>query len=108
MLLDAVDAVLAGEPGRSVEIALPVPVPRSYLARVEPLAIAPAPAGRAEAAGRATVLVDLHDLTAVQPGARKRAGLVAHRSRALRPPHLGSASPRVKVGPSASLPSCAA
>lgn len=78
LLLEAVDAVLAGGAGRAVEFALPVPVERHLAARVEPL-----PAATAEGTA---VLVALHDLTSVAQAERMRVDFIANVSHELRTP----------------------
>ena len=56
VVLEAMQAVSSGRPGRTVEYTLPVPVERSFSARIEPL---PEPA----ADGTVAILA-LHDLSA--------------------------------------------
>lgn len=75
-LLAAVDAVLAGEPGRSMEISFPVPVERHYAVRVEPLG--------ADSLDAAVVM--FHDLTALEQTERMRTDFVANVSHELKTP----------------------
>ncbi len=77
-LLDAAELVLAGEPGREVEFALPGPSDREFRAMLEPL-----PHEGAE--GIAAVLT-LHDVTALRLMERMRADFVANASHELRTP----------------------
>lgn len=75
-LLDAVDAVLAGAEGRSIEVTFPVPVERHFAVRVEPLG---------EDLPDAAVAV-FHDLTALEQTERMRADFVANVSHELKTP----------------------
>jgi len=77
-VLEAADAVLAGEPGREAEFLLPVPVERSFIARVERL--------DAMAADGSLVILALHDITAVRRIEQMRADFVANASHELRTP----------------------
>lgn len=77
-LLDAAELVLAGEPGREVEFALPGPAEREFRAMLEPL-----PHEGAE--GIAAILT-LHDVTALRLMERMRADFVANASHELRTP----------------------
>ncbi len=77
-LLAAVDAALTEGAGRTVEIALPVPVERQLAAHVEPVP------GRLPDAS-AAILV-LHDVTALTRADRMRADFVANASHELRTP----------------------
>jgi two-component system phosphate regulon sensor histidine kinase PhoR len=75
-LLAAVDAVLAGDSGQSVEISFPVPVERHFAVRVEPLgALSP----------DAAVAI-FHDLTALEQTERMRTDFVANVSHELKTP----------------------
>jgi two-component system, OmpR family, phosphate regulon sensor histidine kinase PhoR len=78
VLIDAVDAALASGSGRTVEFTLPVPVERSFSARVEPLP-------RSIADGT-VALLSLHDLTQMKRTDRMRADFVANASHELRTP----------------------
>jgi two-component system phosphate regulon sensor histidine kinase PhoR len=75
-LIAAVDAVLAGASGQSLEISFPVPVERHFAVRVEPLG---------EALPDAAVAV-FHDLTALEQTERMRADFVANVSHELKTP----------------------
>jgi len=77
-LNEAVDRVLAGEPGREVEVTLALPVERVLAARVEPASLP-------EAGGR-SALVALYDMTEVKQADRLRADFVANASHELRTP----------------------
>ncbi|MHA1114129.1 MAG: histidine kinase dimerization/phospho-acceptor domain-containing protein, partial [Alphaproteobacteria bacterium] len=76
-ILDAVDEVLAGAPGRNVETIVTAPTKRQLSARIEPLA--------ASATGAAAILL-LHDVTEVKDMERMRADFVANASHELRTP----------------------
>jgi len=58
-LLDAAELVLAGQPGREVEFALPGPVEREFRAMLEPLP-------QHEGVDGAAAIVTLHDVTALR------------------------------------------
>lgn len=75
-LVEAVDRVLAGEQGLSIEVTSRVPVDRSFAVRIEPL-------GRdiADAA-----IIAFHDLTALEKTDRIRADFVANVSHELKTP----------------------
>lgn len=75
-LLAAVDDVLAGAEGRSIEIAFPVPVERHFAVRVEPLG---------EDSPDAAVAV-FHELTALEQTERMRTEFVANVSHELKTP----------------------
>ncbi len=77
-LIEAVDATLAGGPGRVVEFALPVPVERSLSARVQRLPD--------RAAEGIAALLTLHDLTTIKRADQMRADFVANVSHELRTP----------------------
>jgi len=77
-VLEAVDAVLAGAGGTEAEFILPVPVERSFIARVERL-------GQGGADGTAAILA-LHDITTVRRLEQMRADFVANASHELRTP----------------------
>ncbi|MFZ5791498.1 MAG: ATP-binding protein [Pseudomonadota bacterium] len=76
-LIDAVDAVLAGQGGREIELLFPVPVERVLKARVEPLA--------GDGAGP-FALIAFQDMTAAKRTDRMRADFVANVSHELRTP----------------------
>ena len=75
-LLDAVDAVLEGAKGQSIEISFPVPIERHFAVRVEPLG---------EDLPDAAIAV-FHDLTALEQTERMRADFVANVSHELKTP----------------------
>jgi two-component system phosphate regulon sensor histidine kinase PhoR len=77
-VIDAVVAALDSGSGHIVEFSLPVPVERSFLARVEPL---PVPI-----ADGTVALFTLHDITQVKRTDRMRADFVANASHELRTP----------------------
>jgi two-component system phosphate regulon sensor histidine kinase PhoR len=77
-VIDAMAAALDSRSGRIVEFSLPVPVERSFLARVEPL---PRPI-----ADGTVALLTLHDITQVKRTDRMRADFVANASHELRTP----------------------
>jgi two-component system phosphate regulon sensor histidine kinase PhoR len=77
-LIEAVDAVLAGGPGRIVEFNLTVPLERALSARIEPLA--------QRTADGTVCLVTLHDLTQIKRADQMRADFVANASHELRTP----------------------
>jgi len=77
-LLEAVDAAMRGEPGRLIDLSLPVPIERSLRARVEALPT--------RIAGGAVVLITLHDLTSIKRADQMRADFVANASHELRTP----------------------
>jgi len=78
-LLDAAELVLAGQPGREVEFALPGPVEREFRAMLEPLP-------QHEGVDGAAAIVTLHDVTALRQMERMRADFVANASHELRTP----------------------
>ncbi|MGH6961063.1 MAG: ATP-binding protein, partial [Dongiaceae bacterium] len=77
-VIDAVAAAFDSSEGRIVEFSLPVPVERSFLARVEPL---PRPIADGTAA-----LLTLHDITQAKRTDRMRVDFVANASHELRTP----------------------
>jgi two-component system phosphate regulon sensor histidine kinase PhoR len=77
-VIDAVAGAFESGEGRIVEFLLPVPVERSFLARVEPL---PRPIADGTAA-----LLTLHDITQVKRTDRMRVDFVANASHELRTP----------------------
>ena len=77
-VIDAVAAAFDSGTGRVVEFSLPVPVERSFLARVEPL---PRPIADGTAA-----LLTLHDITQGKRTDRMRVDFVANASHELRTP----------------------
>ncbi len=76
--IEAVDAVLAGGPGRVVEFSLAVPVERALSARIEPLS--------QRTADGTVCLVTLHDMTQIKRADQMRADFVANASHELRTP----------------------
>ncbi len=76
-LIDAVEAVLEGGPGREVELVFPVPVERVLRARVEPLV------GEAD---QLLALIAIQDMTAARRTDQMRADFVANVSHELRTP----------------------
>ncbi len=85
LVLEAVDAVLAGGASRSVEFALPVPVERTLEARVKPFA-RPAAEGGDPDGTETAVLLTLHDITLLKRSEQMRADFVANASHELRTP----------------------
>lgn len=85
LVLEAVDAVLAGGASRSVEFALPVPVERTLEARVKPFT-RPAVDGDTPDATETAVLLTLHDITLLKRSEQMRADFVANASHELRTP----------------------
>jgi two-component system phosphate regulon sensor histidine kinase PhoR len=77
-VIDAVAAAFESGEGRIVEFSLPVPVERTFLARVEPL---PRPI-----ADGTVALLTLHDVTQAKRTDRMRADFVANASHELRTP----------------------
>jgi two-component system phosphate regulon sensor histidine kinase PhoR len=77
-LLAAVDTILTGGPGRSVEFDLASPVERHMVARIDPLP--------ARTEDGVVLLVSLHDLTSVKRAEQMRADFVANASHELRTP----------------------
>ncbi len=75
-LLAAMDAVLAGAAGQSIDISFPVPIERHFAVRVEPLG---------EDLPDAAVAV-FHDLTALEQTERMRSDFVANVSHELKTP----------------------
>ncbi|MFN8720954.1 MAG: ATP-binding protein [Rhodospirillales bacterium] len=83
-LLDAVDQVLAGGPPRTLEFTVPVPVETTFEARVIPFRPdATEPDGEAD---DASVIVTLHDISAIKRSDQMRADFVANASHELRTP----------------------
>ncbi len=76
VLVEAVDRVLAGAGGQSIEIGFPVPVERHFAVRVEPLGPELPDAA----------LVAFHDLTALEKTERMRADFIANVSHELKTP----------------------
>jgi len=77
-VLEAIEAVLAGAPGRECEFTQPVPMERVFLARVV-LPVGLPPDG-------AAAMLTLHDLTDLKRIERMRADFVANASHELRTP----------------------
>ncbi|CAA7619228.1 putative two-component sensor histidine kinase, classical system [Candidatus Terasakiella magnetica] len=78
-LLEAVEAVLgASATARECEFTLPVPVERTFTARVDAL--------EGQSSDGGTLLLTLHDLTAIKRMERMRADFVANASHELRTP----------------------
>lgn len=77
-VLEAVDAALAGEPGRDVVLSLPVPLERDFRVRVEPLPHRPD-----EGTG---ILLVLIDVTAIVRTEQMRVDFIANVSHELRTP----------------------
>lgn len=78
LILEAVEAVLAGGSGREVAYVVPVPVRRDFSLRIEPL-----PTPTAEGA---VAMLMLHDVTALVRMEQMRADFVANASHELRTP----------------------
>lgn len=77
-LLEAVGTVLAGGSGQEVPFESPGPVPRIFLARIEPLPVM--------AVDDAVALLTFHDVTALKRVEQMRADFVANASHELRTP----------------------
>lgn len=77
-LLEAVDRVLAGGEGQTVEVTIPVPVSRTYQAHIEPLP-------RPTTLGTVAIL-SLHDVTTLKSSERMQADFIANASHELRTP----------------------
>ena len=77
-LLNAVDAILRGEPARSVEFTLSVPVERVLRAHVAPI--------DGPALDGATALVRLYDITELRRGEQLRADFIANAGHELKTP----------------------
>ncbi len=84
-VLAAVDTVSAGIPSISEEIALPVPVPRSFTLHVARLPGTEGPADLGDPGGPRVILV-LHDETRAKKAEQSRADFVANASHELRSP----------------------
>lgn len=82
LVLGAVDAAIGGASSRTLDLSMPVPVERTFQVRVQPFR-QDQPDG--EKAG-CTVLVTLHDVTAMKRSERMRADFVANASHELRTP----------------------
>ena|SRR5579862_1062658 len=83
LLLAAADAVLRGEPARSVDFTLSVPVERMLRAQVAPLATGP---GQGSAQGGAAAILTLHDVTELKRSEQLRADFVANAGHELKTP----------------------
>ncbi|HEV7368411.1 ATP-binding protein [Arenibaculum sp.] len=82
-VLAAVDAVLAGKASRNLEFTLPVPVERVFQARIKRFR----PEARdAEDVPETSVILTLHDITAIKRMEQTRADFVANASHELRTP----------------------
>jgi two-component system, OmpR family, phosphate regulon sensor histidine kinase PhoR len=82
-LLAAADAVLGGEPTRSVEFALSVPVERVLRAHFARIANAPA---HGPALDGAVAILTLHDVTALKRSEQMRADFIANAGHELKTP----------------------
>lgn len=77
-LLEACDAVLAGQAGREIQVTMPVPVERIFRAYVERLGV--------RAIDGTVAILSLHDLTTSKRMEQMRADFVANASHELRTP----------------------
>jgi two-component system, OmpR family, phosphate regulon sensor histidine kinase PhoR len=82
-VLSAVDAVLGGGGSRNLEFSLPVPVERVFEARIMPFRRGDGGEGDER---DTTVILTLHDITAIKRSEQMRADFVANASHELRTP----------------------
>jgi len=86
-VLDAVGRVLDGGASRTLEFSIPVPVEMTFEARVTPFRVAgPVGDGEEPPDVETTVILTLHEITAIKRSEQMRADFVANASHELRTP----------------------